>query len=64
LEAHITGLLLVGLAISPTLAQKADEQTPKQPTGKNPDCVRNFCTGYAHRKPGEALLPVVCPQED
>ena len=83
----VIGLLLVGLAISPALAQKADEQTPKQPTlteqmrpgvtyedcvtrcekcgsGKNPDCVRNFCTGYPHRKPGEAPLPVVCPQED
>lgn len=31
-------------------------------TGRNPDCVRNFCTGYPRRKPGAAPLPVVCPQ--
>jgi hypothetical protein len=84
---NVIGLLLVGLAISSALAQKANEQTPKQPalieqmrhgvtyencvtrsekcgSGRNPDCVRNYCTGYPHRKPGEAPLPVVCPQQD
>jgi hypothetical protein len=29
---------------------------------KNPDCIKNFCTGYPRRKPGESPLPVVCPQ--
>ena len=33
-------------------------------TGKNPDCVKNFCTGYPRRKPGVAPLPVVCPSYD
>jgi hypothetical protein len=33
-------------------------------TGRNPDCVKNFCTGYPRRKPGAAPLPVVCPQTD
>lgn len=84
---NVVGLLLVGLAISPALAQKVKEQTPKQPTlieqtrpgvtyedcatrcekcgsGRNPDCVKNFCTGYPHRKPGAEPLPVVCPETD
>jgi hypothetical protein len=84
---YVIGLLLVGLAVSPALAQKANEQTPKQPafiahigpgatyedcvtrcerceSGRNPDCVKNFCTAYPHRKPGEAPLPVVCPQPE
>jgi hypothetical protein len=29
---------------------------------KDPDCIKNSCTGYPHRKPGESPLPVVCPQ--
>jgi hypothetical protein len=31
---------------------------------RNPDCVKNFCTGYPHRQPGAGPLPVVCPQMD
>ncbi|EHR01105.1 hypothetical protein Bra471DRAFT_01790 [Bradyrhizobium sp. WSM471] len=31
-------------------------------SGKNPYCIKNFCTGYPPRKPGAAPLPVVCPQ--
>jgi hypothetical protein len=30
-------------------------------SGRNPECVKNFCTGYPRRKPGAAPLPVVCP---
>ena len=73
------GLLLVGLAISPALAQKAKEPTLMEQirpdvtyedcvarckqcgTGKNPHCVKNFCTGHPHRKPGAKPLPVACP---
>ena len=33
-------------------------------SGMNPDCVRNFCTGYPHRKRGATPLPVVCPETD
>jgi hypothetical protein len=84
---YVTGVLLVGLAISPALAQKVNEQTPKQPvpteqtgwvltyedcvtrcakcaSGRNPDCVRNFCSGKPHRQPGASPLPVVCPQAE
>jgi hypothetical protein len=82
---NVIGLLLVGLAISQALAQKANEQAPKQPaltdqtrwgityedcvarcekcgSRRDPDCVKNTCTGYPHRQPGAAPLPVVCPQ--
>ena len=31
-------------------------------SGKNPNCMRNFCGGKPHRKPGAAPLPVVCPE--
>ncbi len=75
---HAIGLLLVGLAISPAVAQTAKEPTLQERlrpgvtyedcvtrckqcgSGKNPDCVKNFCTGYAHRKPGAKPLPVEC----
>ena len=40
------------------------ERCKKCGTGKNPDCVKNFCTGYPHRKRGAAPLPVVCPSYD
>jgi hypothetical protein len=30
-------------------------------SGKNPDCVRNFCAGHPRRKPGVGPLPVECP---
>jgi hypothetical protein len=30
-------------------------------SGKNPDCVKNFCTGHPRRKPGATPLPVECP---
>jgi len=33
-------------------------------SGHNPECSRNFCTGYPHRKPGAAPLPVVCPDAE
>jgi hypothetical protein len=30
-------------------------------SGKNPDCVKNFCGGLPHRKPGAPRVPIVCP---
>ncbi|QIO32976.1 hypothetical protein [Bradyrhizobium sp. 1(2017)] len=36
------------------------ERCNKCGSGKNPDCVKNFCTGYEHRKPGVKPLPVTC----
>ena len=29
-------------------------------SGKNPDCVKNFCAGHPHRKQGAKPLPVEC----
>jgi hypothetical protein len=30
-------------------------------SGKNPDCVRNFCGGLPHRKLGMPRVPIVYP---
>lgn len=78
---HAVGLLVAGLLVSPTLAQKShrepmliEKMRPgvtyedcvtrchKCGSGKNPYCIKNFCTGYPHRKAGAAPLPVICPQ--
>jgi hypothetical protein len=31
-------------------------------SGQNPECIREFCSGYPHRKRGAKPLPVVCPE--
>lgn len=38
------------------------ERCKKCGSGRNPHCIKYFCTGYPHRKPGVPPLPVVCPQ--